>query len=76
MRWFFVLVGLFACTRAYAQDVEAGQRVEPGVPLMILEAMKMEHTIAAPAAGKVAAINYRSGEQVAEGADLIDIEAA
>ncbi|MFL5257144.1 MAG: c-type cytochrome [Rhodopila sp.] len=27
MRWFFLLVGLFACTQAYAQDVEAGQRV-------------------------------------------------
>jgi 3-methylcrotonyl-CoA carboxylase alpha subunit len=56
--------------------VEAGQIVERGAPLMILEAMKMEHTIAAPAAGKVAAINYRPGEQVAEGADLIDIGAA
>ena len=54
--------------------VEQGQAVDRGAPLMILEAMKMEHTISAPAAGTVAAINYRPGEQVAEGADLIDIE--
>jgi len=40
---------------------------------MILEAMKMEHTIAAPAAGTVSAVNYRQGDQVAEGADLIAI---
>ena len=43
---------------------------------MILEAMKMEHTIAAPAAGTVSAVNYRQGEQVAEGADLIAIDDA
>jgi 3-methylcrotonyl-CoA carboxylase alpha subunit len=55
--------------------VQAGDRVERGAPLMILEAMKMEHTISAPGAGQVSAINYRPGEQVAEGADLIDIEA-
>jgi 3-methylcrotonyl-CoA carboxylase alpha subunit len=55
--------------------VQPGDRVERGAPLMILEAMKMEHTISAPGAGRVSAINYRAGEQVAEGADLIDIEA-
>ena len=54
--------------------VEAGQDVDRGAPLMILEAMKMEHTISAPAAGKVTTINYRPGEQVAEGADLIDLD--
>jgi 3-methylcrotonyl-CoA carboxylase alpha subunit len=56
--------------------VEQGQSVDRGAPLMILEAMKMEHTISAPAAGKVTTINYRAGEQVAEGADLLDIESA
>ena len=55
--------------------VRAGDRVERGAPLMILEAMKMEHTISAPGSGQVSAVNYRPGEQVAEGADLIDIEA-
>jgi 3-methylcrotonyl-CoA carboxylase alpha subunit len=41
---------------------------------MILEAMKMEHTIVAPAAGVVAAVNFRAGDRVKEGADLVDID--
>jgi len=53
--------------------VEAGARVAKGAPLMILEAMKMEHTIVAPAAGVVAAVNFRAGDRVKEGADLVDI---
>jgi 3-methylcrotonyl-CoA carboxylase alpha subunit len=36
--------------------------------------MKMEHTIAAPAAGVVVAVNYGVGDRVAEGADLVDVE--
>ena len=47
-----------------------------GLPLMILEAMKMEHTIAAPAAGTVTEIHFRQGDQVREGVVLIDIAAA
>jgi len=38
---------------------------------MILEAMKMEHTIAAPHDGEVAAIHFKAGEQVNEGAELL-----
>jgi 3-methylcrotonyl-CoA carboxylase alpha subunit len=34
----------------------------------------MEHTIAAPAAGIVVAVNYGVGDRVAEGADLVDVE--
>jgi len=55
--------------------VEAGERVEKGATLLILEAMKMEHTIRAPARGRVGRIHHRIGEQVAEGAELIDFEA-
>ena len=55
--------------------VKAGDAVARGAPLLILEAMKMEHTIVAPAAGTVGAIHYRQGDQVPEGADLIDVEA-
>jgi len=55
--------------------VEAGERVEKGVTLLILESMKMEHTIRAPARGRVGRIHHRIGEQVAEGGDLIDFEA-
>ncbi|HVO89665.1 MAG TPA: acetyl/propionyl/methylcrotonyl-CoA carboxylase subunit alpha [Casimicrobiaceae bacterium] len=53
--------------------VEAGQRVEKGAPLVVLEAMKMEHTIAAPAAARVAAVNCAVGERVSEGSDLVDL---
>ncbi len=54
--------------------VQAGDAVAKGAPLLVLEAMKMEHTIKAPASGKVSAVHYRQGEQVAEGAALIDLD--
>ncbi len=56
--------------------VEAGATVEKGAPLVIMEAMKMEHTINAPAAGTVKEILFAAGEQVAEGAELIAFEPA
>jgi 3-methylcrotonyl-CoA carboxylase alpha subunit len=56
--------------------VKPGETVARGAPLIILEAMKMEHTITAPAAGTVSAINYQVGDQVQEGADLIDLDEA
>jgi 3-methylcrotonyl-CoA carboxylase alpha subunit len=49
-----------------------GQPVEKGAPLLILEAMKMEHTITAPKNGTVQAFRYAIGEQVADGAELVD----
>jgi 3-methylcrotonyl-CoA carboxylase alpha subunit len=55
--------------------VKPGQTVGKGAPLVILEAMKMEHTIAAPADGVVKEIHYAPGEQVLEGAELIAFEA-
>jgi 3-methylcrotonyl-CoA carboxylase alpha subunit len=54
--------------------VAAGTAVKKGQPLIILEAMKMEHTITAPTDGKVSAIHFAAGEQVLEGAQLIAIE--
>ena len=53
---------------------QPGQKVEKGTPLLILEAMKMEHTITAPADGTIREIHYAAGEQVAEGAQLITLE--
>ena len=53
--------------------VQAGQRVTVGAPLMILEAMKMEHTISAPLEGVVERVNFAVGDQVAEGAELLAI---
>jgi 3-methylcrotonyl-CoA carboxylase alpha subunit len=49
-----------------------GSAVEKGAPLLILEAMKMEHTITAPAAGTLNAFRFAVGEQVTEGAELVD----
>jgi 3-methylcrotonyl-CoA carboxylase alpha subunit len=56
--------------------VEPGTDVTPGTPLLVLEAMKMEHTVKAPSAGRVNRFRYAVGDQVAEGAELVDFEAA
>src|SRR3954468_15690888 len=48
--------------------------VEKGTPLLIMEAMKMEHTIRAPSAGLFKGFHYAIGDQVGEGADLVDFE--
>ena len=54
---------------------QPGSEVAQGAPLLILEAMKMEHTIAAPAKGTLKAFRYGVGDSVAEGAELVDFEA-
>jgi 3-methylcrotonyl-CoA carboxylase alpha subunit len=59
-----------------ALKVEAGAKVERGQALLVMEAMKMEHTIRAPADGVVEKIHYKVGEQVDEGIELIHFEAA
>ncbi len=56
--------------------VKAGDVVKKGQPLAVMEAMKMEHTIAAPADGTVAELLYAPGDQVAEGAELLKIQTA
>ena len=53
-----------------------GQEVKKGEPLVIMEAMKMEHTIAAPSDGLVEEILYQVGDQVADGAPLLAFKAA
>ena len=55
---------------------QPGQKVDKGTPLLILEAMKMEHTITAPTAGIVKAFCYAAGEQVSDGAALVEFEDA
>ena len=54
--------------------VAAGERVAQGQPLAVMEAMKMEHTIAAPAAGVVTELLYAVGDQVGDGAELLKLE--
>ncbi|HEV2300786.1 MAG TPA: acetyl/propionyl/methylcrotonyl-CoA carboxylase subunit alpha [Stellaceae bacterium] len=51
--------------------VEVGAKVRRGEPLMVIEAMKMEHTIAAPADGVVERVGFAVGDPVEEGAVLI-----
>jgi 3-methylcrotonyl-CoA carboxylase alpha subunit len=53
--------------------VQAGDKVSRGQALAVMEAMKMEHTIAAPADGVVAEILYAPGDQVQEGAELLTL---
>jgi 3-methylcrotonyl-CoA carboxylase alpha subunit len=52
---------------------KVGATVARGTPLMVMEAMKMEHTIAAPADGVIGEVLYAVGDQVAEGAELVRI---
>lgn len=56
--------------------VKAGDKVSKGQPLAVMEAMKMEHTIAAPGDGVVLELLYVPGDQVSEGAELLRIEMA
>ena len=56
--------------------VKAGDAVTKGQPLAVMEAMKMEHTIAAPADGVVQELLYAPGDQVTEGAELLKLSAA
>lgn len=51
-------------------SVAAGDRVEAGDRLMVLEAMKMQQPIVAPIAGTVSALHVSKGDQVAEGQAL------
>ena len=60
--------------RVIALLAELGSEVAKGTPLLILEAMKMEHTITAPSAGRVTAYRFAIGDQVADGAELVAFE--
>ncbi|HLY58135.1 MAG TPA: biotin/lipoyl-containing protein, partial [Stellaceae bacterium] len=51
--------------------VAAGTTVARGAPLLVLEAMKMEHTITAPADGTVETVRYQPGDLVEEGVELV-----
>jgi propionyl-CoA carboxylase alpha chain len=54
--------------------VEQGQAVSAGDPVLVLEAMKMQHTVSAPYAGVVTQINVKTGAQVASGEVLAVVE--
>jgi len=60
--------------RVIALLVEPGSRVTRGTALLVMEAMKMEHTLQAPADGVVNGYRVRGGDQVGDGAVLVDFE--
>jgi 3-methylcrotonyl-CoA carboxylase alpha subunit len=62
--------------KVIAHLAAAGQTVAKGAPLLVLEAMKMEHTITAPDAGVVVSFLQAVGEQVEEGVALVDLKTA
>ena len=62
--------------RIVATLVAPGTEVKRGAPLLVLEAMKMEHTLQAPADGTVQGYRVKAGDQVGDGAVLVDFEAA
>jgi len=53
---------------------EPGTHVAKGTALLVLEAMKIEHTIVAPRDGELRAFRVATGEQVGEGVELVDFE--
>ena len=56
--------------------VRPGQEVAAGAPLLVVEAMKVEHTIRAPADGTVTAVHFAAGASVTEGAELIGFDSS
>ncbi|MCC6588259.1 MAG: acetyl-CoA carboxylase biotin carboxyl carrier protein subunit [Bryobacterales bacterium] len=54
--------------------VQAGQKIQPGDRLLVLEAMKMETNITAPVAGTVAKVNANQGDSVQSGQVLVEFE--
>jgi len=57
-----------------AIHVAAGDAVQAGQPLLVLEAMKMEHTLSAPRAGRIADVHVAKGAQVADADVLLELE--
>ena len=51
-----------------------GALLAKGTPLLVLEAKKIEHTIVAPSAGTLRAFKVAAGEQITEGAELVDFQ--
>jgi biotin carboxyl carrier protein len=60
--------------KVVAVKVDVGDQVEPGQPLVVLEAMKMENELAAEQVGKVSAVYTAAGDTVEGGELLIELE--
>ena len=60
--------------RVVSVNVNPGERVESGQPVLIIESMKMEQTIAAPQDGMVRAVHVQAGDAVQHGQTLVELE--
>jgi biotin carboxyl carrier protein len=56
--------------------VTAGEEVEEGDVLVVVESMKMELSITAPQDAKVVEVRVAEGDQVTQGQSLVELEAA
>ncbi|MCW5745322.1 MAG: acetyl/propionyl/methylcrotonyl-CoA carboxylase subunit alpha [Alphaproteobacteria bacterium] len=56
--------------------VKDGEKVARGQPVIVLEAMKMEHTLTAPSDGTIKRLLFAAGDQVQDGAELAEFEPA
>jgi biotin carboxyl carrier protein len=54
-------------------NVQVGERVQPGVPMVVMEAMKMENELRAQRAGLVSSVRVQPGEAVEKGAVLVEL---
>ena len=61
--------------RVIAVRARAGRAVEAGAPVVVIEAMKMEHAVATPIAGTVDRIAVAEGQQVQRGDVLAEVSA-
>jgi biotin carboxyl carrier protein len=55
-------------------NVQPGDEVQPGQPLVVMEAMKMENELRATTSGKVSAVRVQPGAAVEKGAVLVELE--
>jgi 3-methylcrotonyl-CoA carboxylase alpha subunit len=62
--------------RVIKVSVQPGQRVQAEQPLLVLEAMKVEHTVTAPYGGTVTRIHFAEGQQVNRDDPLVEMDAA
>jgi biotin carboxyl carrier protein len=60
--------------RVTSIHIELGQAIQPGDPILSLEAMKMENVLKAEGIGVVSAINIQQGDVVEKGAVLVSFE--